>query len=60
MHKLDVPLPSIEGFKGEKDYYYSAYRLRIRIVDSTSAKRIIDDMFFGVDLSGSNVLLGRP
>ena len=60
LRKLDVPLPSIEGFRGEKGYYYSAYRLRMRIADSIGTKRIIDDMFFGVDLSSSNVLLGRP
>jgi hypothetical protein len=35
LQKVDVPLPTIEGFRGEKSYYYSAYKLRMRIVDST-------------------------
>ena len=50
----------MEGFRGEEGYYYGAYRLRIRIADCTGAKRMIDDVFFGVKLSGSDVLLGRP
>ena len=60
LHKLDVPLPSMEGFRGEKGHCYGAYRLRMRIADSTGAERMTDDVFFGVDFSGSNVLLGRP
>ena len=59
LHKLDVPLPSIEGFRGEKGYCYSAYRLRVCIADSIGAERITDDMFFSIDLSGSDVLLER-
>ena len=60
LYKIDVPLPNMEGFRGEKGYCYSAYRLYIRIADSIGTKRIIDDMFFSVDLSSSDVLLGRP
>jgi hypothetical protein len=59
LHKIDILLPNIEGFRGEKGYYYGAYRLRMRIADSIGAKRITDDVFFGVDLSGSDVLLER-
>jgi hypothetical protein len=35
LQKVDIPLPTIEGFRGEKSYYYSAYKLRMRIADST-------------------------
>jgi hypothetical protein len=35
LQKVDIPLLTIEGFRGEKGYYYSAYKLRIRITDST-------------------------
>ena len=59
LHKIDVPLPNIEGFRSEKGYCYSAYRLCMHIADSIDTKRITDDIFFGVDLSGSDVLLGQ-
>jgi hypothetical protein len=35
LQKVDILLLTIEGFRGEKGYYYSAYKLRIRIADST-------------------------
>jgi transposase InsO family protein len=35
LQKVDVPLPTMEGFRGEKSHYYSAYKLRMRIADST-------------------------
>jgi hypothetical protein len=35
LQKVDILLLTIEGFGGEKSYYYSAYKLRIRIIDST-------------------------
>lgn len=60
LRKVDVPLPQMEGFRGEKGHCYGAYKLRMRIADSTGAERITDDVFFSVDLSGSDVLLGRP
>jgi hypothetical protein len=34
LYKVDILLPTIKGFRGEKSYYYSAYKLRIRIADS--------------------------
>ncbi|KAM0708837.1 hypothetical protein Q7P35_005490 [Cladosporium inversicolor] len=58
--KVDVPLPDMEGFRGEKGACYGAYKLRMRIADSTGAERVTDDVFFAVDLSGAEVLLGRP
>jgi hypothetical protein len=60
LRKVDVPLPNMEGFRGEKGHCYGAYKLRMRIADSTGQERMTDDVFFGVDLSGSDVLLGRP
>jgi transposase InsO family protein len=60
LRKVDVPLPNMEGFRGEKGHCYGAYKLRMRIADSTGAERMTDDVFFSVDLSGSDVLLGRP
>jgi hypothetical protein len=59
LQKVDIPLPTIEGFRGEKSYYYSAYKLRICIADSTGQERLTDSIFFSVNLSGSDVLLGR-
>jgi hypothetical protein len=35
LQKVDILLLTIEGFRGEKGYYYSAYKLRMRITDST-------------------------
>jgi transposase InsO family protein len=60
LRKVDVPLPNMEGFRGEKGHCYGAYKLRMRIADSTGQERMTDDVFFSVDLSGSDVLLGRP
>jgi hypothetical protein len=60
LQKVDVPLPNIEGFRGEKGHCYSAYKLRMRIADSIGKERLTDHVFFNVDLSGSDVLLGRP
>jgi hypothetical protein len=33
LQKVDIPLLTIEGFRGEKGYYYSAYKLHIYIAD---------------------------
>jgi hypothetical protein len=49
----------MEGFRGEKGHYYGAYKLRMRIVDSIDKERLIDHVFFSVNLSRSNVLLRR-
>jgi hypothetical protein len=35
LQKVDILLLTIEGFRGEKGYYYGAYKLRMRIADST-------------------------
>jgi hypothetical protein len=56
---IDIPIPTIEGFRGEKGHCYGAYKLRLRIADATGAERITEDVFFAVDLSSSDVLLGR-
>jgi hypothetical protein len=56
---IDIPIPIIEGFRSEKGYYYSTYKLRLRIVDTIGIERIIEDMFFAIDLSSSDVLLGQ-
>jgi hypothetical protein len=34
LQKVDILLLTIEGFRGEKGYYYSTYKLYIRITDS--------------------------
>jgi hypothetical protein len=34
LQKVDILLLTIEGFRGEKGYYYGAYKLRMRITDS--------------------------
>jgi hypothetical protein len=59
LQKVDVLLPTIEGFRGEKGHCYSAYKLRMRIADSTGQERLTDGIFFSIDLCGSDVLLGR-
>jgi hypothetical protein len=59
LRKVDMPLPNMEGFRGENSYCYGAYKLRMRIADSTGQERMTDDVLFSVDLSGSDVLLGR-
>lgn len=58
--KVDVPIPTIEGFRGEQGHCYSAYKLRLRVADATGAERTTEDVFFATDLLGSDVLLGRP
>jgi hypothetical protein len=35
LQKFDILLLTIEGFRGEKGYYYSVYKLHMRIADST-------------------------
>jgi hypothetical protein len=35
LQKVDVLLPTMEGFRGEKSHYYGAYKLHMRIADST-------------------------
>ena len=57
--RIDVPIPTMEGFRGEKGHCYGAYKLRLRIIDTTGAERIIEDVFFAIDLSSLDVLLGR-
>jgi hypothetical protein len=59
LQKVDIPLPNMEGFRGEKGYCYSAYKLRMRIADSIGEERLTDHVFFSVNLSGSDVLLRR-
>lgn len=58
--KIEVPIPTMEGFRGEQGHCYSAYKLRLRIADSTGTERVTEDVFFAVDLPSSNILLGRP
>lgn len=53
-------LPKIEGFNGDKGHCYGAYKLRMRVADSSGEERMTDDVFFGCDLIGPEALLGRP
>ena len=57
--RIDVPISTIEGFRGKKGYYYGTYKLCLQIVDSIGVERIIEDVFFAIDLSSSDVLLGQ-
>lgn len=58
--KVEVPIPRIEGFRGEKGSCYGAYEVRMRIADSSGTERLTKDVFFGCDLNGVEILLGRP
>jgi len=55
-----IPLPSIEAFRGERGFCYGAYRIRIRLADSTGVERESEDIFFAVDMESPDLLLGRP
>ena len=59
LRKVEVPLLSMEGFRGEKSYYYGAYKISMRLTDSTSVERAMEHLFYSVDLSGTDLLLGR-
>ena len=60
LHKVDVPLPSIEGFYSKKGYYYSIYKVTLHLADSTGAECRTEHVFFRVDLNKADLLLGRP
>ena len=60
MKKLNITLPDIEGFRGDKGNVYGAYCVRMRLADSTGEDKLTKETFFGVDLKGPKVLLGRP
>ena len=60
LKKLDITLPSIEGFRRDKGYIYRAYYIRIRLVDSIGEDKLTEETFFRADLKGPKVLLGRP
>ena len=47
-----VPLLTIEAFRGERGHYYGAYRLSIRLADSTGIEKDTYGVFYVVDLSG--------
>jgi hypothetical protein len=50
----------LEGFRGDKGGVYGAYRVRMRLADSTGEEKLTEETFFGVDLKGLKILLGRP
>jgi len=58
--KIPVPLPRMEAFRGEQGHCYGAYRVRLRIADSSHGERLTEGTFYGADLEGVDVLLGRP
>ena len=60
LQKVDIPLPSMEAFRGERGYCYGAYRIRMRLADSTGQEKVTTGTFYGADLEGPSVLLGRP
>lgn len=60
LKKLDIALPDMEGFRGDKGSVYGAYRVRMRLADSTGEDKLTEETFFGVDLKGPEILLGRP
>jgi len=60
MRKADISLPRMEGFRGEQGYCYGAYKVTLRLADSSGAERITSHIFYGVDLQGAELLLGRP
>jgi hypothetical protein len=60
LKKLAIALPDIEGFRRDKGSVYGAYRVRVRLADSTGEDKLTKETFFGVDLKGPEILLGRP
>lgn len=60
LQKLDLPLPEMEAFRGEKGVCYGAYRLRMRLADSTHEERTTKTVVFGCDMTSPQILLGRP
>ena len=55
-----VPLPTMEAFRGERGHCYGAHRLSMLLADSTGVEKETFGVFYAVDLSGPEVLLGRP
>ena len=60
LRKVDIPLLSIKGFYSEKGYCYNAYKVTLRLIDSTGAERRTEHVFFKVDLNGADLLFRRP
>lgn len=56
----EAPLPAMESFRGEKGHCYGAYRVRMRLTDSSGTERMTISTFYGADLPGREILLGRP
>jgi hypothetical protein len=59
LKKLDLTLPDMEGFRGDKGGVYGAYRVRMRLADSTGKEKLTEETF-RVDLKGPEILLSRP
>ena len=57
---VGVVLLTIEAFRRERGYCYGAHRLSMRLADSTGKVKETYGVFYAVDLSGLEVLLGRP
>lgn len=60
LRKVSVPLPCMEGFRGETGCCFGAYKVTLRLADSTNVERITEHIFYVVDLYGADLLLGRP
>jgi len=60
LHKVDIPLLSIEGFYSKKGYCYSIYKVTLRLADSTGTECRTEHVFFRVDLNRADLLLRRP
>jgi len=60
LRKVDMLLPSIEGFRREKGYCYSVYKVTLRLTDSIGTERRTEHIFFRVNLNETDLLLSRP
>jgi hypothetical protein len=60
LKKLAIALPEIEGFRRDKGSVYGAYYVRVRLADLTGEDKLTKETFFGVNLKGPKILLGRP
>jgi len=60
LRKVNIPLLSIEGFCGKRGYCYSAYKVTLHLADSTQASCRTQYIFYSINISRSDLLLGRP
>lgn len=55
LRKVSVPLPCMEGFRGETGCCFGAYKVTLRLADSTNVERITEHIFYVVDLYGADL-----